>query len=411
MNSSALSWLLFNFLSIIALSFYSMMEMACVSFNKVRLQYYVSRGIKQAIWLNYLLLHPSRLFGTTLIGVNLALVIGSECSREFHQTIGLSPELAPFSQVILIVIFGELAPMFAARKFPEHVAMLGAFLLYASAKLMTPFLWLLLGVSSLCDYFFGGKKTDEKIFLNQEELFKILEEKDEDKPSGSESEEFNAVATNIIALHKKNAKQIMSPIHSVPMISSTVTILHASHLLKKTKVSYLPVYHQKKNNIIGIVFPRNLIRASDQKRARDFISAPWFITENTKVEQILKQFRHNNARVAIVINTQGHAVGILNLDDIVEEIFGNVLHKVKKNERELFIARTFPGDLNVGKFNKQYNVTLDLREALSLSELILEILGHHPEVGESIYLEPFEITVEEVSLLEIKSIFISTHLK
>ena len=63
MDSSAVYWLIFNLLSIIVLAFYSMLEMACVSFNKIRLQYYVSKGNKQAIWLNYLLQHPSRLFG------------------------------------------------------------------------------------------------------------------------------------------------------------------------------------------------------------------------------------------------------------------------------------------------------------------------------------------------------------
>jgi len=103
-----------------------MVEMACVSFNKVRLHYYVNQGNRRAIWLNYLLQHPFRLFGTTLIGVNVAMVVGSECSREFHSALGLSPDLAPLSQVIIVVIFAELAPMFAARHYAEHVAMLGA---------------------------------------------------------------------------------------------------------------------------------------------------------------------------------------------------------------------------------------------------------------------------------------------
>ena len=73
METSAIYWFIFNIFSIIVLAFYSMMEMACVSFNKIRLQYYVSKEYKPAIWLNYLLQHPSRLFGTTLIGVNIAL--------------------------------------------------------------------------------------------------------------------------------------------------------------------------------------------------------------------------------------------------------------------------------------------------------------------------------------------------
>ena len=404
-------WLLLNLISIVVLSFFSMVEMACVSINRVRLQYYVSKGIKQAIWLNYLLHNPSRLFGTTLIGVNVALVIGSECSREFHQAIGVSPDFAPFSQVILVVIFGELAPIFAARRYPENVAMLGVPIVYALAKIMTPLLWTLHMVSKFCNFLLAGKNDDAQLFLSQEELFKILEEQDEDKPFGSETVEFNAIATNILSLYKKEARQIMTPIKEVPLISSNFTIAQTRSVFQKTKTDYIPMYHKGTRNIVGIVFPRDLIRIPDTRRTRDFIRPPWFITEHTKIDQILHQFRHNNARVAIVLDGKGLAVGILKLDDIVEEIFGDVLHTPSKDTEELVIDRTFSGDMTVGEFNKQFNVVLDLRTEFTLSELVSDILGHHPDPGESIYLEPFELTVEETTLLDIKTINISTHLK
>ena len=95
-------WKWFLFLTISCLiiqGFFAMLEMACVSFNKVRLQYYVSKGQKRAIWLSYLLNHPALLFGTTLIMVNAALLIGSECSRKFYDSLGLSPDWAPLTQV------------------------------------------------------------------------------------------------------------------------------------------------------------------------------------------------------------------------------------------------------------------------------------------------------------------------
>ena len=126
MFSVAMMWLLFNILSIVFLAFFSMAEMACISFNKIRMQFYVAQGSKRAKWLYALMQNPSRLFGTTLIGVNIATFVGSECARQFHSAIGLDPDLAPLSQVIIVIIFGELAPQFAARSYPENVAMLGA---------------------------------------------------------------------------------------------------------------------------------------------------------------------------------------------------------------------------------------------------------------------------------------------
>ena len=130
------SWAFFLMLLIVSLviqGFYSMLEMACVSFNRVRLQYYVSQKNRRAMWLSYLLNNPTRLFGTTLIGVNTAMQFGSECARRFYASLHVSPDWAPLSQVIIVLIFAELAPMFAARRFAENVAMLGIPIIYITS--------------------------------------------------------------------------------------------------------------------------------------------------------------------------------------------------------------------------------------------------------------------------------------
>ena len=130
------NWFFFLFLmiaSLIVQGFYSMLEMACVSFNRVRLQYFASQKSKRAQWLSYLLNRPTYLFGTTLIGVNTALQFGSECSRRFYETLGLSPDWAPLSQVFIVLIFAELVPMFAARRFAESISMLGIPIIYITS--------------------------------------------------------------------------------------------------------------------------------------------------------------------------------------------------------------------------------------------------------------------------------------
>lgn len=322
MNTSALLWLIFNIISIIVLALYSMLEMACVSFNKVRLQYYVSKGVKQAIWLNYLLQHPSRLFGTTLIGVNIALVVGSECSREFYAALGFSPDIAPLTQVILVVIFGELAPMFAARHYAEHVALLGVPLIYASAQVMKPLLWIVDGVSKLCNYIIGGKETANTIFLTHEELQKILEEQSEENLSDPSSAAFSQTATNIFSLRKIDIREIMHPLNSAYALPANATIEQLESLIHKTHAHYSLLYNQDVSNIIGIAYPRDVVRAAGNRRLRDFARPPWFVSEKTALMQLLKQFRTNNENLAIILDKQGKAIGLIFLDDILEEIFG-----------------------------------------------------------------------------------------
>ncbi len=407
---AAFWWMVFNFIAIIFSAFYSMMEMACVSFNKVRLHYFVSKKNKRALWLQDLLQHPTKLFGTTLIGVNLANVISSECGREFYASIGLSPDLAPLTQVALVLIFGELAPMFAARTYPENVGMLGVPFLYASAVVMTPLLWIVRGITKLCQLVTGGREENANIFLSQDELQKILEEQ-EDLPSDTESEDFNIISSNIFTLRMKTAQQIMQPLKTVPMLPSNATVAQMHNLMLEHDINYVPIFHQNKANIIGIALPRDLIRPPVTRRIRDYAKHPWFVTKHTQIMQILQQFRRNNQTVAVILDEHGQAVGIVDLDHVINEIFGKAKAIFPRKEMaQQVIERTFPGEMKVAEFNRQFNVILDPREEMSLVQVMVEELGHDPLAGDSVDLGPFTLTVKETSLLEVKSVTIISKL-
>jgi magnesium and cobalt exporter, CNNM family len=409
----ATTWLLLNLLSIIILAFYSMLEMACVSFNKVRLQYYVNKGSKRAEWLNYLLHSPSRLFGTTLLGVNVAMFVGSECAREFHIAVGLDPNLAPLTQVFIVIIFGELAPMFAARHYPEHVAMLGAPIVYFSAKLMAPIVWVLGKISSFSLYLFGDKDADSNMYLSQEELIKILEDIDEDHHSEGDPEDINAIASNIFRLRDRTVEQIMTPLSIIPMLPSNATIIQMKNMLRRTEVEYLPIYHQRYSNIVGIAQPRDLLRITDTKRVRNFARPPWFITEAISLHEILKQFRVNRESVAVILNDLGAAIGIVTLDSALQEVFGKGDKEIELDDsHSVFLDdRTFSGTLTVKDFNDEFGVDLGFDIDLTLSEMVIEVLGHPPKVGDQVKIANFEINVKEVTLLTVKSLSISSKVR
>lgn len=409
---AAFWWTLFNLLTIAMLAFYSMMEMAAVSFNTVRLQYYVTKGIKQAVWLNNLLHNPTRLFGTTLIGVNIATVIGSECARETYAALGLSPDLSPLTQVILVVIFGELAPMFAARRFPEHVVMLGSPLLYASARAMEPFLWAISGLSHICQWILGGKKSDANIFLTQEELLHILEEQ-EDKHV---DDEFQEMAANIFKLRHLTAGDIMQPLSKYKILASNATVRDMRELLKKQPVSFCLLYHRNLSNIVSMAYPRDMIRATENKRIRDFAQAPWFITLGTSIMDVMQQFRRNRQDVAVVINDAGAAIGVITLEGLVEEVIsfedlGEEVDPEVMITPKIVINKRLPGSMTVGEFQKQFGVLLHEDQNQTLEELIRHSIGIHPEEGDSIYIEPYQLTISEITLTEIKEISVSTKIK
>jgi CBS domain containing-hemolysin-like protein len=278
-------FLLLILLCLIVQGFFAMMEMASVSFNKVRLQYYVSKGNRRAIWLNDLLHNPTRLFGTTLICVNAALQFGSECSRRFYESLGLSPDLAPLTQVIIVLIFAEIAPLLAGRRYAEHAAMTGVPILYATSLILRPLIWLF---DWLCRLVHKLIRSPEGtgLYLSREELQKILEEQ--------ESEDFNTIVTTIFSLKTKTAKELMKPLSEIQLIPSTCTIAEVRSLLTMNYSPFVPIYHKKEESIVAIAFPRDLIRHAENKRVREYARSPWFITETDSITAILKQFRRNN---------------------------------------------------------------------------------------------------------------------
>ena len=382
-------YLFLTLLSVVILALFAFFEMACVSFNKVRLQYYVSLGTKRALWLNYLLKRPTRLFGTTLIGITTSLIIGAECSRRFYESIHLNPDWAPLTQVPLVVIFGELAPMFAARRHSEQAAMFCVPLMIFLAKLLTPIIWTFDFVSRLIHKAMG-RSEESPLFLSREEVRLAFEEQED---------EFNTAVGQIFQLKNLTAGQLMIPLAKVQMVPSHATLAEVRHTLSVHYAPLIPIYHRFPHHIVAIVNLRALLRIEENKKVIDFAHSPWFVTQDTSILQLLQQFRRNNQNIAVILGPSGEATGILTLDQILGEIFGE---EVPVTGVAHYIERTLSGEMKVSDFNKQFGAQLP--EGDTLSDLIVSQLGHLPVQDESIRISRFEFTIDEPTLLGIKTL-------
>lgn len=401
-------WVFFLLLTLLCLfiqAFFSMMEMATVSFNKVRLQYYVSKKKRGAIWLSSLLSKPSRLFGTTLIGVNAAMQFGSEYSRRFYSSLGVSPDWAPITQVFIVLIFAELAPMFAARKYAEHVSMLGIPILYFASKILRPFIWALNMIVKGFNFIFGISGAKEN-YLTRDELQKAIEGREEQNA-------IDPILQNIFSLKSKTAKEIMDPLESIFLISDESTIAQVREFLEKDFLPFMPVYRGQKKNIVGIIYPRDLLRFSSTAKVRDHMRHAWFITETTTALQMLKQFKRNNQTSAIVLNKVGIASGIVTLDAVVDEIFGEEDHWISIPEylptrHQVYLDRSFSGETLVRFVNETYNLAIPVDGEKTLDQVMEEILGHTPEPGQHVHIGQYELRLIESSLISGTLISITT---
>ncbi|MBS0625035.1 MAG: HlyC/CorC family transporter [Verrucomicrobia bacterium] len=387
-------FLFWTFFAVFVQGLFAMFEMACVSFNKVRLQYYVSLGSKRASWLKYFLKKPSRLFGTTMIGINVALQVGSEFSRRFYESIHLDPDWAPITQVLIVVMFGELAPMFAARRHSEQLAMALAPLMVLITRLISPIIWAFDAFSQLIHRMLP-RAPESSLYLSREEVRAAFEEREESR------DEFNAMVARVFRLKNLTASQVMKPLSDVLMAASTASVLEIKKALAERYVPILPIYHRNRNNIVAIVHLRDLLNKADPVRILDCSRPPWFITKDASILQILDQFRRNNQSMAIVLETSGQACGILTLDQILEQILGEE-KIVEASESPIYIERTLPASMKVAEFNRQFQADLPHELDDTLEDLILRQLEHPPSKDETIRIGDFLFTVLETTLRGVK---------
>jgi putative hemolysin len=338
-----------------------------------------------------------------MLGVNVALQVGSQTSREFYAAVGLDPDLAPITQIFLVVIFGELVPLFAAHRFPEHVVMLGIPIVYAASRFFSPLIWLF-GQFTYLTYRLLGKKSETfDMLITRDELQKVLE-------SHEEESEFNIVVAGIFALKNIAAEYVMSPLANIELIDASSTVATVRKKMSSSERSFIPLYHKTPSNIVAIANVRDLTHLPDNRRIREHARPPWFITATTPLMPILAQFRRNKQSVAVVLNANGAAIGILTLDAIFEEIFGEYPREeeIKRGRVLPVIHRTFPGNTLIADFNREYQTDLNSHGVETFAQLMITLLDHPPTIGDTVVIDRIELIVEEATLLGIKSVTVVT---
>ncbi len=386
-----IEWLLLTISAILIQGFFALFEMASVSIHKIRLQHAAANGEKWAQWLQYLLQRPARLFGTTLLGINAALQAGSECARRFYESVGLNPDWAPLSQVFLVVVFGELVPLFTARRHPDPIAKAFAPLIAALAYVLSPVIWVFDRLPKLI------RRPEAAGLLSREEIRMAFEEKPDD---------FTRVVGAIFQLKNQTAGQLMVPLSQAVLFPVGATVRDARERLRVRYVPMLPLYQKSPEHVMGVVSVRDLVSLREDQPLVEKAKSPWFVTKGTSALELLEQFRNNNQTAAVILEPSGQACGVLTLDQIVDALLGPEANDEPEEEPVHFVSRTLEGTMLVAEFNRQFEA--DLPGAGTLEELILSMLDHAPVREETVQIQTFEFTVLEPSFSGIKTLSVRT---
>ena len=391
-------------------AYFSATETAFSSANSTRLKTLAEKGSKKAKLACELLEHYDKLLSTILIGNNIVNIlmasIGTVLFVRHYGDAGAT--ISTVVVTVVVLVFGEISPKSVAKDCAERFAMFSAPILQVFLFVLTPLNFL----------FSLWKKLLAKVFrlngeskMSQEELLMLVDEVQQD---GSIDKNEGELLKNAIDFSEQQAQDIL--IHRVDLAALPITASkeEVAALFTETKYSRLLIYQDSIDHILGTVHQKDFYVGCGitEKPLPEIIVPPLFVLENEPISRLLKTLQKAKTHVAVVVDEYGGTCGIVTMEDILEELVGEIWDE--HDEIEVFIrktgANTFLVDagMDFDEFAAYFQLKTD-SEMTSVSGWVMEQFGRVPESGERISAGPLDVLVTKVDNHRIEEIQITQH--
>ncbi len=363
-----------------------------------------------------LLKKPKELLATILVAnnfINIGIVILST-----YSTAVLLQNIEGWWKFVLevivvtflILLFGEILPKVYANRNPVNFARLMATPLLILQKILYPVSVFLIKSSNIVEQKLR-KETDN---VSMEELSHVLELASDDETTQDEKDLWEG----IVSFGETEARQIMRPRIDVFALEDTMSYKEVLDAVSKMGFSRIPVFHENMDNIIGVLFAKDLLPYLDHKNLNwlQLLREPFFVPENMKLDDLLKDFQDKKTHLAVVVDEYGGTSGIITLEDVIEEIVGEITDEYDHDEHNFnrINAKTyeFDGKISLKDFYKIMDLNEDEEQAFetlkgdaeSLAGFFLEQSGGFPQKNDSIKVQNFQLTATAIDGKRIKKI-------
>ena len=374
-----------------------------MSLNRYRLKHLRSQGHRGARRASRLLERPDRLIGLILIGNNLVNILASAIATviaiRLYGDAGIA--IATVLLTIVVLIFAEITPKTIAALHPERLAFPFSFILVPLMRLFLPLVMAINAVTNGILKLMGFKPDiQEGEALSQEELRTIVTESGSMIPG-----RHRRMLVNILDLEQVTVNDIMVPrneVYGIDLDDSDDTILTC---LQESTHTLLPVWHEDINDIRGVLHMRNLSRVlRDGGLCRDSllneVETPYFVPENTPLHTQLRQFQQKKLRMGIVVDEYGDLMGLVTLEDILEEIVGEFTSNLIEENEELHAlsdgSTVCSGTISIRELNRQRGWDLPTDGPKTISGLALEALEAFPSGHVAVQIPGYLLEVLEI---------------
>ncbi len=387
--------------------FFSGSEIAVVNADKFKLRHQAKTGNRGAALLLKMFHTPDVILGTTLVGTNLATVIISTLGA--LMAIQLFGDAGDFISVLILtpflLIFGEIVPKSIFQQKADTIAPTIIFILRFFSYLFYPVIFIFSRVARFATRLVGGASARHGLFITREELSVLL---DVSEAGGPGSPLDRRSIRRIIRFADTTVGQAMIPLADVVGFNENRDMKEAVRLVLKHGFNRLPVYRGNITNVTGVLTLTTwdlLDTHIEERPIREFIHPPLFLSPQQTIDQTLPLLQAREDHMGIVVDEFGSAIGILTMEDVFEEVVGDIDvgydFDEYQSKRQYYIdaegenSFIMNGRAPISEVNDQLHIKLPVGEAHTIAGLIIARLRHLPKVGEAIEEEGFRFSVLE----------------
>lgn len=390
---------------------FSSSETALTTVNRIRIRTLARQGDKRAMTLLAVLQNPEKMLSVILIGNNVVNLYASSLATTVTLSLFGSKLVGVATGILTlaVLVFGEVAPKTMASRNAEQIALRAAGPVKCLMWLFTPLVFVVNNLARLVMKLFGADRPGKRELMTAEELRTIVQVGHED---GVIENSERKMIDNVFDFGERSARDIMIPRIDMTCIDVEAGYDELMEVVREEKYTRIPVYKESADTIVGILNIKDLLfRAQDKPfRIAELMRKPLFTYEQKKTSELMVEMRKNYTNLAIVLDEYGVTAGMVTMEDILEEIVGEIRDEYDRDE-EKSIRRIAPntylieGNVKIDDVNEVLQLHLASEDYESIGGYVLEQLEHFPKEGECVTKGGISFTVtrmEQTRIAEVK---------
>lgn len=391
-------------------SFFTGTELAVINVDKLKLRGRARRGGRSAQRVLTFLKNPGWFFSATLLGTNLAVVTASVCTAYYIvENFGAAYEGWALLLSPILLVFGEIVPKSIYQHYANTLAYQVALPVKIFGWIFYPVVWIL---TKLNDFFMGraSKKYSEAPPVTREELESLL--KEGPHPEGPRLQLRRTLISKIFDLADKKVYNIMVPLVEVKALSFHATGEEIATAFEESGHSRLPIFQHRIFNMVGILHNIDYLQTRDKKSVSELMRPAYFVPEGMPLDDLFITMKRKGEPMAIVVDEYGGASGIVTLEDLLEEVVGDIqdeydeplplYYRLGKNR---FLVS---GRLEINEANEKLGLNLPEGDYETMAGFLIHRAGHIPKVGEKQIVGNLQVTIRRATEKAIQDIEILT---